>query len=183
MQNQSKIFSVAPPTKSLTAFTSCRKVTQSFSNPQAVTTSPGSWHHSKPSSLRNITESVSELVSDKHNQWSDSGPIINWTIELRNEVLCSNIGAPFLLMKRCSVMEANCFPILYNSEPTVGQRGSWNRIRIQTTDTTDLKGDGLAREGLHENLHGGADLPDFWNQSNWLVHNRRNDLLTHKKIS
>merc|ERR1719393_862279 len=24
-----------------------------------------------------------------------------------------------------------------------------------------LKGDGLAREGLHENLHGGADLPDF----------------------
>merc|ERR1719232_443577 len=24
-----------------------------------------------------------------------------------------------------------------------------------------LKGDGLAREGLHEDLHGGADLPDF----------------------
>ena len=24
-----------------------------------------------------------------------------------------------------------------------------------------LEGDGLAREGLHEDLHGGADLPDF----------------------
>ena len=25
----------------------------------------------------------------------------------------------------------------------------------------DLKGDSLASEGLHEDLHGGADLPDF----------------------
>ena len=44
--------------------------------------------------------------------------------QLSNEVLYSNIGAPFLPMKRCSVMEAHSFPILYNSEPTAGQRGS-----------------------------------------------------------
>ena len=44
--------------------------------------------------------------------------------QLSNEVLYSNIGAPFLLMKRCSVMEVHSFPILYNSEPTEGQRGS-----------------------------------------------------------
>ena len=46
---------------------------------ETVTTSPGSWHHSQPASLLNVTEwvsqSVSESVSDKHCQWSDSGPI------------------------------------------------------------------------------------------------------------
>ena len=58
-------------------------------------------------------------------------------------------------------MEAHSFPILYNSEPTAGQRGSWNRIEIKCVDVTNLKGDGLAREGFHEDLHGGVDLPDF----------------------
>ena len=56
-----------------------------FLTQKTVTTSPGSWHHSQSSSLLNVTEWVSQLVSqsvsDKHNQWSDSGPIKKYELK------------------------------------------------------------------------------------------------------
>ena len=46
-----------------------------FLTQKTITTSPGSWHHSQPSTPLNKSQSVSQSVSDKHSQWSDSGPI------------------------------------------------------------------------------------------------------------
>ena len=76
MQNLNKIFSLLLHLPRVwRPLPAVERLHNHFPTQKTVTTSPGSWHHSKPSSLRNITESVSELVSDKHNQWSDLGPI------------------------------------------------------------------------------------------------------------
>ena len=40
-----------------------------FLTQKTVTTSPGSWHHSQPSSLLNVTEWVSESVSQWVSYW------------------------------------------------------------------------------------------------------------------
>ena len=48
------------------------------------------WHHSQPSSLLNAKEWVSEPGTDKHSQWSDSGPI-KMHLEMWNLVFYFNI--------------------------------------------------------------------------------------------
>ena len=65
---------ITAPVKSITNFPSCKQL------PVAVATSSSSWYHSQPSSPLNrsqwVSQWVSELVTDKHCQWSDSGPTI-----------------------------------------------------------------------------------------------------------
>ena len=80
--------------KSLTAFTSYRKVTQSFSNPENcydITRQLASFTAIKFTKRYGVSQWVSQSVTDKHSQWSDSGPIIkNLNLMLPTCTLCSS---------------------------------------------------------------------------------------------
>ena len=60
-----------PPFESLTASTSCRIVQQLFFQPGK----PYQSHQFKSAKRYGVSELGSQSVSDKHCQWSDSGPI------------------------------------------------------------------------------------------------------------
>ena len=106
------------------AFANCRQRTQ---------------HHSQASSLINGSQWVSQLVSDKHSQWSDSGPINNFLAM----AMTATLGKICTFILRCQIF------VLTVEWTGKYSRISWNSRKVLREQISRLLFSLLQEKFLH----------------------------------